>query len=64
MIVSGGGGPVSQLVLLGDTTQDGSWYPGGTAGLDVGAKPFGDVGRFLFPVGVPFANAGNDRIDA
>ncbi len=71
MIVSGGGGPVSQLVLLGDTTQDGSWYQGGTTGLDIGPKPFADTSggdpddnRFIVPVGVPFANDGNDRIDA
>ena len=71
IIVVGGGGPISQLVLLGDTTQDGSWYQGGTTGLDIGPKPFTDPtggdpddNRFIVPVGVPFANDGNDRIDA
>ena len=63
IIVTGGGGPVTQLVLYGDTSQDGSWYAGGTAGIDAGAKPFGG-GRFLFPVGVPFSNPGDDFIDA
>ena len=61
--VTGGGGPVTQLVVYGDTSQDGAWYAGGTAGIDAGAKPFGG-GRFLFPVGVPFSNPGNDFINA
>ena len=61
--VTGGGGPVTQLVVFGDTSQDGAWYAGGTAGIDAGAKPFGG-GRFLFPVGVPFSNPGNDFINA
>ena len=61
--VTGGAGPVTQLVVYGDTSQDGAWYAGGTAGIDAGAKPFGG-GRFLFPVGVPFSNPGNDFINA
>ena len=71
IVVTGGGGPTTQLVLFGDTSQDAAWYAGGTTGINAGPKPFTDPtggdpddNRFIFPVGVPFTTPGNDIIDA
>ena len=49
LIANGGGGPNSPLILLGDTSQDGSFYNSTTANLTGGARQF--------------FNPGNDTID-
>ncbi len=72
IIITGGAGPNSPLVVYGDTSQDGLWYSGDPRVQSVrsfGTKPFpAEIGngdsRFIFPVGNPFTNAGNDVIDA
>jgi Ca2+-binding RTX toxin-like protein len=74
IIITGGAGPGSPLVVYGDTSQDGRWYsgdPATVAGGDFGAKPFDafpgvadEDERFNFPLGNPFDDAGNDVIDA
>src|SRR5439155_1304107 len=43
ILITGGGGPTSPLVVYGDTSQDGSWYSGSATdqdALDLGPKPF------------------------
>jgi len=71
------GGPGSPLVLYGDTSQDGVWYGGNPETVDgheFGDKPFNpfvfvpdaenEDDEWVFPLGNPFHNAGNDVIDA
>ena len=71
IIVLGGGGPTSPLVIFGDTSQDGIWYSGdptAQTGHLFGPKPtiepVGNAPNYVFPVAAPFAHAGNDFIDA
>ncbi|MCF2147132.1 DUF4347 domain-containing protein [Desmonostoc muscorum LEGE 12446] len=71
IIINGGGGTNSPLVVYGDTSQDGAWYAGSPTAvesLDLGLKPFDQAGtasdRFKFPIANSFALAGNDTIDA
>ena len=71
IVVTGGAGPGSPLVVYGDTSQDGVWYSGDPNRLslgDFGPKPFptqlGSTPRFIFPLAGRFDRAGNDVIDA
>jgi Ca2+-binding RTX toxin-like protein len=71
IVVTGGAGPDSPLVVYGDTSQDGAWYAGDPARLsvgDFGPKPFpdqiGNAPRFVFPLANRFDHAGHDVIDA
>ena len=77
LIVAGGGGPDSPLVLYGDTSQDGAWYAGRAHdvwGSDFGPKPYdrfatlawgcNEDANFIFPLANPFRHAGNDVIEA
>jgi Ca2+-binding RTX toxin-like protein len=72
IVITGGAGPNSPLVVHGDTSQDGRWYGGDPrvqSFLAFGTKPFPDeIGngdsRFVFPVANPFVYAGHDVIDA
>ncbi|MDA8440737.1 MAG: hypothetical protein M0Z51_18020, partial [Propionibacterium sp.] len=71
IIVLGGGGPSSPLVIYGDTSQDGIWYSGSAyaqSGHDFGPKPtiepVGNAPDFVFPLAQPFQYSGNDFIDA
>ncbi|MGB7818284.1 MAG: Calx-beta domain-containing protein, partial [Ornithinibacter sp.] len=72
VVITGGAGPDSPLVVYGDTSQDGTWYGGDPrvqSFLAFGTKPFPDeIGngdsRFIFPVANPFVYAGHDVIDA
>ncbi len=71
IIVLGGGGPTSPLVIYGDTSQDGIWYSGSAyaqSGHDFGPKPtiepVGNAPDFVFPLAQPFKYSGNDFIDA
>ena len=74
IVVTGGAGPGSPLVIYGDTSQDGVWYSGGPAdalGADFGPKPFDGLPgvpdedeRFVFGLASPFDHPGNDVIDA
>ncbi|MEO6651293.1 MAG: hypothetical protein ABIP17_01380, partial [Ilumatobacteraceae bacterium] len=72
IIVTGGAGPDSPLIVYGDTSQDGIWYSGDPIKQsirDFGTKPFpGEVGNgtsnFFFPIATPYTYAGHDVIDA
>ncbi|MGH3049730.1 MAG: beta strand repeat-containing protein [Gaiellaceae bacterium] len=71
IVVTGGGGPNSPLVVYGDTSQDGVWYsgdPNEQAGHVFGPKPttepVGNAPNFVFPLAQSFLYAGNDVIDA
>ena len=72
IVITGGAGPDSPLVVHGDTSQDGRWYSGDPrvqSFASFGTKPFpNEVGngdsRFIFPVANPFVYAGHDVIDA
>ena len=72
IIVTGGGGSVSPLVVYGDTSQDGVWYQGDPTRMsthDFGPKPWGlQVGNgtpnFFLPQAGFFSWFGNDVIDA
>ena len=72
IVVTGGGGPESPLVVYGDTSQDGVWYQGDptVASIrDFGPKPWGtQVGNgapnFYFAQAGFFSWFGNDTIDA
>jgi Ca2+-binding RTX toxin-like protein len=72
IIITGGGGPNSPLVIYGDTSQDGVWYQGDPTRMsasDFGPKPWGtQVGNgapnFIFSQAGYFAWFGNDVIDA
>ena len=72
IVITGGAGPASPLVVYGDTSQDGIWYSGDPikqSVRDFGTKPFpGEVGNgtpnFFFPIASPYTYAGNDVIDA
>ncbi|GGO80245.1 hypothetical protein GCM10011348_16530 [Marinobacterium nitratireducens] len=71
------GGPLSPLVIYGDTSQDGAWYSGHSydrLGQEFGEKPFdpfpwlsdaeNEDNEWVFPLANPFRFAGNDIIDA
>jgi Ca2+-binding RTX toxin-like protein len=70
LIVTGGGGPDSPLVLYGDTTPDRRWYSGQPyepSEAVFGDRPFpGALGetKFEFPLANPFPYDGNDKIKA
>jgi Ca2+-binding RTX toxin-like protein len=77
IIITGGGGPNSPLVVYGDTSQDGVWYsgrPDDTRGIEFGEKPFNpfplladgdnEDDEWVFPVANPYRYAGHDIIDA
>jgi Ca2+-binding RTX toxin-like protein len=77
IIVTGGGGPDSPLVVYGDTSQDGVLYGGhpyDALGMEFGEKPFdpfpnlpdgdNEDDEWVFPLANPFTYAGNDVIDA
>ena len=72
IIITGGGGPDSPLVVYGDTSQDGVWYQGDPTHMslhDFGAKPWGtQLGNgspdFIFAQAGLFHWFGNDVIDA
>ena len=71
IVVLGGAGPDSPLVIHGDTSQDGIWFSGdptAQTGHLFGPKPtiqpVGNAPNYVFPVAAPFAHAGNDFIDA
>jgi Ca2+-binding RTX toxin-like protein len=72
IIITGGGGPNSPLIVYGDTSQDGVWYQGDPTQMsayDFGPKPWGtQVGNgspnFIFAQAGYFAWFGNDVIDA
>lgn len=64
-------GPLSPLVIYGDTSQDGAWYSGATgtpSGHVFGPKPTtpppGNAPVYTFPVAAAYRYAGNDLIDA
>jgi hypothetical protein len=77
IVISGGAGPNSPLVVYGDTSQDGMWYSGepySVLGLELGEKPFdpfpqltdeeNEDDEWVFPLANPFDFHGNDVIDA
>ncbi|HET9217470.1 MAG TPA: Calx-beta domain-containing protein, partial [Terriglobia bacterium] len=77
IIVTGGAGPNSPLVVYGDTSQDGVWYSGhpqDVLGMEFGEKPFDgffeltdeekEDDEWVFPLANPYTYAGNDVIDA
>ena len=72
IVVTGGAGPASPLVVYGDTSQDGIWYSGDPrvhSIRDFGTKPFpSEIGNgtpnFFFPVATAYRFAGHDTIDA
>ncbi|WP_206521912.1 hypothetical protein [Mesorhizobium sp. M7A.F.Ca.CA.004.04.1.1] len=77
IIVTGGAGPNSPLVIYGDTSQDGIWYSGqahNVLGMEFGEKPFdpfpqlqdgeNEDDEWVFPLANPYKLAGNDIIDA
>jgi Ca2+-binding RTX toxin-like protein len=77
IVVTGGAGPDSPLVVYGDTSQDGVWYSGHTfdvLGYEFGEKPFdpftgltdgeNEDDEWVFPLADPFRHHGNDIIDA
>ena len=79
VVVTGGAGPDSPLVVYGDTSQDGVWYggsPANTNGFDFGLKPFDPFGdpnaddpdleddTWVFPLADPYDRNGHDVIDA
>ncbi len=70
--ITGGGGPTSPLVVFGDTSQDGIRYAGESGVINkelggliyehtLGAEYYDQPG---IPVGIAFAYAGNDEINA
>jgi Ca2+-binding RTX toxin-like protein len=77
IVVTGGAGPNSPLVIYGDTSQDGVWYSGhahDVLGMEFGEKPFdpfpqltdgeNEDDEWVFPLANPYKLAGNDVIDA
>src|SRR5262249_30335090 len=77
IVVTGGAGPNSPLVVYGDTSQDGVWYGGHTddvLGAEFGEKPFdpftnlpdaqNEDDEWVFPLADPFLYHGNDVLDA
>jgi len=77
IVITGGAGPDSPLVVYGDTSQDGMWYSGepfSVLGLELGEKPFdpfpqltdeeNEDDEWVFPLADPFDLHGNDVIDA
>ncbi len=77
IVITGGAGPDSPLVVYGDTSQDGVWYSGhpfDVLGYEFGEKPFdpfpllpdadNEDDEWVFPLANPYTYAGNDVIDA
>ena len=77
IVVTGGAGPTSPLIVYGDTSQDGVWYsgrPSDRLGLEFGDKPYdpfpklpdedNEDDEWVFPLADPYKLAGNDFIDA
>ena len=70
ILVDGGGGPTSPLVIYGDTSQDASWYAGRPYDADVtdtfvlGPNPAQATAFYRLPRANPFDRDGNDVIDA